>query len=93
MIGRQFGPYIVQAPLGEGGMGEVYLASDPRLGRDVAIKVLPPEYSRDADRLRRFELEARAAAAPFPCARASTTPSRSRAGWRRRTTRASCIAI
>ena len=44
-------------------MGEVYKARDPRLGRDVAIKVLPAEFSADADRLRRFEQEARAIAA------------------------------
>src|SRR5256712_6221266 len=44
-------------------MGEVYRARDPRLGRDVAIKVLPPNFSGDADRLRRFEQEARAASA------------------------------
>ncbi len=61
--GTQLGPYEVLAPLGAGGMGEVYRARDPRLGREVAIKVLPASYSRDADRLRRFELEARAVAA------------------------------
>jgi serine/threonine protein kinase len=60
--GTRLGFYEVTAPLGEGGMGEVYRARDPRLGRDVAIKVLPPEVNADADRLRRFEQEARAAA-------------------------------
>src|ERR1700688_619736 len=61
--GIKLGPYEIQAPLGAGGMGEVYRAGDIRLGRDVAIKVLPPVFSRDQDRLRRFEQEARAAAA------------------------------
>ena len=61
--GLQLGPYEIVGALGAGGMGEVYRAHDPRLGRDVAIKVLPPAYSLDADRLHRFELEARAAAA------------------------------
>ncbi len=63
MIGKSFGPYRVTARLGAGGMGEVYRAEDTRLGREVAIKVLPAEFARDADRLRRFEREARAAAA------------------------------
>jgi len=60
VIGSRLGPYQVVAPLGSGGMGEVYKARDTRLGRDVAIKVLPAEYTADADRLRRFEQEARA---------------------------------
>jgi Tol biopolymer transport system component len=59
--GSRLGPYEILSPLGAGGMGEVYRARDPRLGRDVAIKVLPPSFSADADRLRRFEQEARAA--------------------------------
>jgi serine/threonine protein kinase len=59
--GSRLGPYEVLSPLGAGGMGEVWRARDPRLGRDVAIKVLPPSYSTDPDRLRRFEQEARAA--------------------------------
>jgi len=59
--GSRLGPYEVVAPLGAGGMGEVYRARDARLGRDVAVKVLPASFSNDADRLRRFEQEARAA--------------------------------
>ena len=61
--GTRFGAYEIIALLGAGGMGEVYRARDGRLGRDVAIKVLPEAFSTDADRLRRFEQEARAAAA------------------------------
>jgi len=59
--GSRLGPYEIVAPLGAGGMGEVYKARDPRLGRDVAVKVLPASLSADGDRLRRFEQEARAA--------------------------------
>ena len=61
--GALLGPYKILNLLGSGGMGEVYLAHDTRLGRDVAVKVLPHVYSADPDRLRRFEQEARAAAA------------------------------
>src|SRR6201993_220892 len=61
--GTKLGPYEIQSPLGAGGMGEVYRARDPRLGRDVAIKVLPSSFSSDKDRLQRFAQEARAAAA------------------------------
>jgi eukaryotic-like serine/threonine-protein kinase len=60
--GAKLGPYEIIAPLGAGGMGEVYRARDPQLGREVAIKILPSFVSRDPDRLRRFEQEARAAA-------------------------------
>jgi eukaryotic-like serine/threonine-protein kinase len=62
-VGARLGPYEILAPLGAGGMGEVYRAKDPRLGREVAIKVLPAFFSQDADRLRRLEREARAAGA------------------------------
>src|SRR5512137_488600 len=61
--GSRLGPYEIVSPLGAGGMGEVYRARDPRLGRDVAIKVLPAAVSGDAARLARFEREARAVAA------------------------------
>src|SRR6202047_5345759 len=61
--GAKLGPYEIQSPLGAGGMGEVHRARDPRLGRDVAIKVLPVSFAADTERLRRFEQEARAVAA------------------------------
>jgi serine/threonine protein kinase len=61
--GAKLGPYEIVAPLGAGGMGEVYRAKDTRLGRDVALKILPESFAREADRLRRFEQEARAVAA------------------------------
>jgi serine/threonine protein kinase/Tfp pilus assembly protein PilF len=61
--GSRLGPYEIVAPIGAGGMGEVYRARDPRLDRDVAIKVLPPSFAADPERLRRFEQEARAAGA------------------------------
>src|SRR6204780_3999078 len=61
--GTKLGPYEIGAPIGAGGMGEVFRAKDTRLGRDVAIKVLPETFAKDADRLRRFEQEARAVAA------------------------------
>jgi TolB-like protein/Tfp pilus assembly protein PilF len=61
--GTRLGPYEILAPVGAGGMGEVYRARDARLGRDVAIKVLPADLAADAERLKRFEREARATAA------------------------------
>ena len=61
--GTRLGAYQIVSPLGAGGMGEVYRANDPRLRRDVAIKVLPSDLSSDPDRLSRFEKEARAASA------------------------------
>ena len=61
--GTRLGPYEILAPLGSGGMGEVYRARDSRLDRDVAIKVLPEHLSRDTDALARFEREAKAVAA------------------------------
>ena len=59
MIGRSLGPYQITEPLGAGGMGEVYRARDPRLDRDVAIKVLPEDFAADPERLARFEREAK----------------------------------
>ncbi len=59
--GTRLGPYEIISALGAGGMGEVYRARDPRLGREVAVKVLPESFSKEPDRLRRFEQEARAA--------------------------------
>jgi eukaryotic-like serine/threonine-protein kinase len=61
--GVPLGPYEIQSALGAGGMGEVYRARDRRLGRDVAIKVLPQTVAADPSRLRQFEQEARAIAA------------------------------
>jgi serine/threonine protein kinase/Tfp pilus assembly protein PilF len=69
--GTTLGPYKILAPLGAGGMGEVYRARDTRLDRDVALKVIPAELARDPERIRRFEQEARAAGAlnhPNVCA-------------------------
>ena len=59
--GARLGPYEIVSPIGAGGMGEVYKARDPRLGRDVAIKILHETVSGEPDRLQRFEQEARAA--------------------------------
>lgn len=58
--GTKLGPYEILSAIGAGGMGEVYRARDPRIGREVAIKVLPAHFSQDSERLRRFEQEARA---------------------------------
>jgi serine/threonine protein kinase len=59
MIGRKLGSYTLTAPLGAGGMGEVYRARDSKLGRDVAIKILPPHFTDDPERRARFAREAR----------------------------------
>jgi len=56
-IGQQLGLYEITASVGKGGMGEVYRARDRRLGREVAIKILPREFTKDPDRLARFERE------------------------------------
>jgi len=55
----KLGPYEIVAPLGAGGMGEVYRAKDSRLDRDVAIKVLPESFARDPERIARFQREAK----------------------------------
>jgi serine/threonine protein kinase len=57
------GPYELLAPIGSGGMGEVFRGRDKRLNRDVAIKVLPKEFASDPERLRRFEQESKTLAA------------------------------
>jgi serine/threonine protein kinase/Tol biopolymer transport system component len=61
--GQQIGPYKIISPLAAGGMGEVYLAQDTRLGRKIALKLLPPDFAKDQHRVRRFAQEARAASA------------------------------
>ena len=63
LIGHSLGPYVISARLGEGGMGDVYRARDTKLGRDVAIKVLPAVFSSDPERRARFEREAHVLAA------------------------------
>ncbi len=63
MTGKTLGNFECTALLGKGGMGEVYKAKDQKLGRDVAIKVLPEEFARDADRVARFQREAKLLAA------------------------------
>ncbi len=57
--GSRLGVYEITAPIGEGGMGQVYRARDTKLNRDVAIKILPEAFARDADRLARFQREAK----------------------------------
>ena len=59
LTGKRLGVYHVHARIGAGGMGEVYRARDTKLGRDVAIKILPPHFTSDPERLARFEREAR----------------------------------
>ena len=63
VVGTRLGPYEVLTAIGSGGMGQVYRAHDTKLGRDVALKVLPDSLARDPDRLARFEREAHLLAA------------------------------
>jgi serine/threonine protein kinase len=60
--GTKLGPYEIKSSLGAGGMGEVYRATDTKLGRDVALKLLPPEVAHDPERLARFQREAKSLA-------------------------------
>jgi serine/threonine protein kinase len=59
MLGKILGHYQITSQIGKGGMGEVFQAQDLKLGRDVAVKILPEEFARDADRLARFQREAK----------------------------------
>src|SRR5262245_52481867 len=61
LVGQQVGPYKIHSLLGVGGMGEVYLAQDPRLDRAIAVKILPTEQASNPERVQRFIREARAA--------------------------------
>ena len=72
--GSKLGVYEILAPLGAGGMGEVHRARDSKLGREVAIKVLPEEVAADRERLRRFEQEPRAASPLRPALRRTDPP-------------------
>jgi serine/threonine protein kinase len=63
LVGERLGPYEILTPIGAGGMGEVYRARDTRLGREVALKILPDSLANNQDRRARFGTEARAASA------------------------------
>ena len=83
LVGRRVGGYHISKRIGAGGMGEVYRARDPKLGRDVAIKILPTIFTTDPERLARFEREARVlAAAQSSRTLARFTGSKSRDGVR-----------
>ncbi len=84
--GTRLGPYEILEPLGAGGMGEVYRATDTKLGREVAIKTLLPEVAQDAGRLARFQREAHLLAAA-PRARFRRTSGSSSCSWPPRFTR------
>ena len=79
--GSKLGPYEIQSPLGAGGMGEAYRGTDSRLGRDVALKFLPEAFARDAERMARFERDAKVLAS----LKSSRILPRSTA-WKNRTT-------
>ena len=79
--GTRLGSYEIVAPLGAGGMGEVYLAEDSRLHRKLALKILQPEMAANDDRMRRFKQEATAAAALNHPNIAASSPKLARAGW------------
>ncbi len=84
ITGTRLGPYEIVAAIGAGGMGEVYRASDTKLDRDVAIKILPEAFAQDADRLARFQREAKTlAVAQSSKHRADSTASRSATASRR----------
>ncbi len=76
--GTRLGPYEVTAKIGQGGMGEVYRARDTKLGRDVALKVLPDLFADDPERLARFQREARVLASPRPRTTGTRGPCRPR---------------
>ena len=75
LIGRRIGVYQIQTLLGAGGMGEVYRARDTKLGRDVAIKILPKVFTSDPERLARFEREARLLALELQFRLGSSSPT------------------
>ena len=77
LVGKYIGRYQILSLLGAGGMGEVYLAQDPRLGRKLALKFLPQEFTRDRERVQRFKQEARAASGAGRPASARASISRS----------------
>ena len=82
-VGTCLGPYKILAPIGAGGMGEVYKAHDTKLDRDVAIKVLPEALARDPERLARFEREAKVLASLNHPTSLKFTGSKSRAKFGR----------
>ena len=82
-VGQRVGPYHLEELLGAGGMGEVYRARDTTLGRQVAIKVVPEAFAQDAERLARFEREARLTGARFPPRRRRRCAGCFGAAWRR----------